>query len=1011
MSSLKIGTINVCSLDKRKTLWIESLLADEVDIVIVTETALRGVKPVVRASKYFVFIANAGFNVGTPRPHGGIAIFAKPSLHSSITSRVGHSPFLATFNVGTLKIAGVYAAPKLTLQEFQTLLQSCRDCDLILGDFNAPPSPIRASYYHAWTGSRDRLARSGLIQPFLHDNGKKVASIPCPGAVTSSIDHILVSTRLKFYDYVWMPPTLIPFRPDHGYLSVTLDFAVPHTAVHAARRFKLAALDDPIKADNFVRFYRLQMDIMDPVMEQLQDSLMLKPTIDRTEAQWMVNSIDYWMTSSIVAAGNVTVGSYLPGRGTPRTDLLEEALAQTESALAAANQYLRRIKTQTKSATLVSDRPGQTAINAATDSFTKLYTSSHPPPPAPGAVILVNHDHVVQQKLIKQCITKYPVGKAPGPDGISAKLYRVLIDAGVDSNMQLHFKRLYRIIFMTGITPARWNTSLVFPIPKGEVVGGEFSVANSRGISLTCMARRYFESYLLSTMKSLSLVNHHPNQAGFRNKYSTWTNAILAQISKSQVQVYLDLEKAYDRLDHAYSLQLWSTLGFPSCLVSTLRFLMLTNCSSILLVNGQLTNSLPRTCGLFQGSILSPCLFNLAMDELGRRLDTISPVSAIPSFLFYADDIRLQLPDVNLPVIQDMLTLIQEWGHEAGLKVNIAKSAVTRAPVLGSSHEQVLLLVHAQPLPLHSSYKYLGFNFTSAGIDWEATWTHYIKRATAALDFLFAVGANRFPHIVKQVLVKSRVLGVLRYPIGLWSMDVDSKSPAAIGMIGSLNTLHDKVLKFVFGFGNERTRVILSDLVSCPAPAELANLAANQLHHHVNRMPQDSHLSKYLADHYLDCRLLRKLHYDPVQTADVKSKILRDRRATSRYCLYIPDSSRFKATGMDRLIACKAEDTRVLGIQFRTGFLFRYLDDDKVTCPSCSKQFTRAHSNSCVVLDRFLSAQLRQQFSDARSRLGRDGTNFTILDYLLNCGFYDLFKQIVDWLSEFRRSRGAAARA
>ena len=1008
MSSLKIGTINVCSLDKRKTLWVEKLLEAELDIIIITETALRGVKPLVRASKYFVFLSNAGSSVGTPRPHGGIAIFAKPALHNSITSRVGHNPYLATFTVGGLKIAGVYLAPKLTLEQFDTLLQTCQDCDLILGDFNAPPSPVPASFYHSWTGSRDRIARGRVLQAFLTDTGKRVASIPGPGAVTSSIDHILVRTSLKVYDYIWLSPTLIPFRPDHGYLSVTVDFSVPNPVVHAARRFKLAHLDDPIRLANFVRFYCLQMDVMDQAMEQLHDHVTSQTSIPRTTASWIVNSIDDWITSSIVAAGNVALGSYLPGHGTPRDDLLMEALASKGSAVAAANHYLSRVKRQTKSATLVSGVPGQTAINAATDSFTTLYTGSLPPPPAPSDLILVNHGHVVQQRLIKKAITQYPVGKAPGPDGLSARLYRVLIEAGMLSNLQLHFKRLYRIIFMTGVTPARWNTSLVFPIPKGEVRGGEFSVANSRGISLTCMPRRYFETYMFTTMKSLSLLNHHPNQAGFRSKYSTWTNAILAHVSKSKVQVYLDLEKAYDRLDHGYSLRLWSHLGFPPWLIAILRSLMIDKCSSTLLVNGNLSIPLQRTCGLFQGSILSPALFNLAMDDLGRRLDALGTVPGQVPFLFYADDIRFQLPDDNLALLQQMLDVTQAWGADAGLKVNLSKSACTTAPPLGTHTGEVILQVHSQPLPHKTAYNYLGFTFTTTGIDWESTWAHYLTRATAAVDFLFAVGASAFPHIVKQVLVKARVLGVVRYPLGLWAMDADWTSPATVGIIGSLNTLHDKVLKFVFGFGNPATRVILSDLVSCPAPVELANLAANQLHHHIARLPSDSRLSVYLARHYLDSRLLRKLHYLPVDTALAKRQVLVARRQASKFCLYIPDSSRFKSTGMDRLIACKDDATRLLGIQFRTGFLFRYLDADPVTCPVCLHQFTRAHSNSCGVLDRFFTAPFRKEFSDARSRLGRDGTNFSILDYCLNCGFYALFKRIVDWLSDFRGSRRAA---
>ena len=61
-------------------------------------------------------------------------------------------------------------------------------------------------------------------------------------------------------------------------------------------------------------------------------------------------------------------------------------------------------------------------------------------------------------------------------------------------------------------------------------------------------------------------------------------------------------------------------------------------------MNGQLSNSVPILKGLFQGSVLSPWLFAIFIDDLAAAINGVDPTVPPKAFLF-ADDIQLRHED------------------------------------------------------------------------------------------------------------------------------------------------------------------------------------------------------------------------------------------------------------------------------------------------------------------------------------------------------------------------------
>ncbi|KAJ9059852.1 hypothetical protein DSO57_1037241 [Entomophthora muscae] len=63
---------------------------------------------------------------------------------------------------------------------------------------------------------------------------------------------------------------------------------------------------------------------------------------------------------------------------------------------------------------------------------------------------------------VKTHIIRYPKSVSCGADSMHARILEALLPSGIDIVLSL----LFQICVMTGSTPARWNTSIVCPIPK-----------------------------------------------------------------------------------------------------------------------------------------------------------------------------------------------------------------------------------------------------------------------------------------------------------------------------------------------------------------------------------------------------------------------------------------------------------------------------------------------------------------------------------------------------------------
>ena len=166
-------------------------------------------------------------------------------------------------------------------------------------------------------------------------------------------------------------------------------------------------------------------------------------------------------------------------------------------------------------------------------------------------------------------------------------------------------------------------------------------------------------------------------QSGFRSRYSTDTclihliDHIKAQTAKGLFtgMVLLDLQKAFDTVDHEILCEKLSTVGVES--ISWFKS-YLTSRQQIVNINGVDSELCNVTCGVPQGSLLGPLLFLVYVNDMQISIDPDCKV------LLYADDSAILFSHKDPRVISDKLSTVmescQDWLVDDKLSLHLGKT-------------------------------------------------------------------------------------------------------------------------------------------------------------------------------------------------------------------------------------------------------------------------------------------------------------------------------------------------
>ena len=181
------------------------------------------------------------------------------------------------------------------------------------------------------------------------------------------------------------------------------------------------------------------------------------------------------------------------------------------------------------------------------------------------------------------------------------------------------------------------------------------------------------------------------------------------QEKQKGLQVFIDLEKAYDRVPRQVVWRCMREKGVPEKYVMIVHDMhegAITRMKSSV----GLTDKIPVGVGLHQGSSLSPYLFATIMDVLAHGIKDLSPWC-----MLYADDILLC--GTRREVVEKKL---EEWRRameDRGLKINIKKTVYLRFNVDGNSD----INLQGQNLERVNTFKYLVTLAENGDLDAEMT--------------------------------------------------------------------------------------------------------------------------------------------------------------------------------------------------------------------------------------------------------------------------------------------------
>lgn len=403
----------------------------------------------------------------------------------------------------------------------------------------------------------------------------------------------------------------------------------------------------------------------------------------------------------------------------------------------------------------------------------------------------LNHD--IEFEEVKKVIIKAKNGKAMGIDNLPNEIFK-----NVNSMKLLlcFFKR----IFQFEKTPTIWSVGIIKPIPKTSLVDPRVPL-QYRGITLLSTLYKLFASVLNNRISQVCETHglYADEQNGFRPgraciDHIFVTTSIIRNRKNKKLPTFacfVDLEKAFDRIDRNILFNKLHNLGFRGKILNCLKNIY-SDCKCTVNVNGMLTETFSSHYGVRQGDTLSPTLFNIFINDL---ISDIKNGSAgvkcgdnLVHCLLYADDLVMFSETEN--DLQTMLNILYSWCSKWCMKANIDKTKVIHFRGKNTPQTDFNFSLGNSMIDIVDTYKYLGIllHYT---LNYEITADVLSKSAGRALSAI----CSKF-RIIKGLGIQtytkmfhSGVAPILDYCAGVWGK----------GNLSKLDTIQNRAQRFFLG--------------------------------------------------------------------------------------------------------------------------------------------------------------------------------------------------------------------
>ena len=694
-------------------------------------------------------------------PSMGVAFLAKRTKMKRIASLQGKSKKWQMLVVETdrLRLIGVYAKPKMPRPDWLELLSRLDTYKaksrptIVTGDFNA--------HYCAWTDGTSSPGGEALrnylrlgptrgdpplsqtqAQYILHAPAQPTCIRKTPVGITrSTIDIFFVARRRDFKTSA--TKLLLPLGvggSDHAPIAITMTHPA-HVDTRPAPQFlpTPSRLSNPERIAAALAHYSSNIPPLSARFASCNDRAELSAVYEDFVAvikkPWTCMAAekpprfrDGWSKTTDALAKERT-------RATRRLHKRTLTNEEKKLAWAAVNNLNKRIQRQIKTDKNAARAELQSQLRKAAEKrsvedvaailrkrrrdtmdadtmggsldpaeFTS-YFADKTTPPHPVALRHFALDPSMQNKL-QSAIVKAKRGKAPGPDGIPAEIYKVA--------PQLFGASFFHIFHACGrlaTTIPGWDLSILIPIPKR---GALELPQNHRPLRLIPAIKKILGLAIVDSIKGE--VQNNLGQYGFQDRTSA-LDALVLVIAHLRIPhlrtIAIDQAGAYDSVCRSYLM----TLVDRQCTPLTAALISLMLQPATVSTKGDRTNT-RRTLdvGLTQGGTESPDLFNLLaddlLDEIERALAHFSQKEDPTPAKAFADDLLLQLRTL-LNAKRAMLACAR-WETRTGQRFTMKKG---KSASLQHSDDpaDLGLSVNSKAILPAASFEYLGITITTNG--------------------------------------------------------------------------------------------------------------------------------------------------------------------------------------------------------------------------------------------------------------------------------------------------------
>ena len=376
---------------------------------------------------------------------------------------------------------------------------------------------------------------------------------------------------------------------------------------------------------------------------------------------------------------------------------------------------------------------------------------------------------ITSQEIVK-IIKGLDAKKATGPLSIPNKILIILIE-----DISVILSSIFNLSLTTGKFITSLKTAKVIALYKNK--GSEQEVQNYRPITLLSNVDKIFEKLvhnrLINYLDRYNIL--FERQFGFRKRHATIHNLITLteKVRKDldkgdfSCSVFLDLQKAFDSVDHAIllkKLEIYGIRGLPNKWFQS----YLMDRKQFVEIQGERSSLSDIKFGVPQGSVLGPLLFLIYVNDLQN--------SIIYSTAFiFADDTAINYANKSLKALKKRinidLKLLSHWLHANKIAVNVTK---TETILFRDPHKKfeynVKLKLQGKLLKFTNQTKYLGVY-----IDENLNWKYQIDKLAMKLRQANGVLSKLRHFVVRETLIQiyyAIFQSHLNYSLQVWGQNL-----------------------------------------------------------------------------------------------------------------------------------------------------------------------------------------------------------------------------------------------